>query len=120
MATNYVQNGEVLAYTNAGSAIASGDVVVIGNIMGVAMTDIATDETGSVAIEGVFVLPKVEGAVIGQGESVIWDASAGEFDDNLATPATGDVSGCCVATEAAGNGAATVKVRLNVGVGTIA
>ena len=120
MATNYVQNGEVLAYTNAGSAIASGDVVVIGNIMGVALTDIANLETGSVAIEGVFTLPKVAGAVIAQGEKVIWDVSAGAFDDSEATPATGDVSGCCIAMEAAGNGVTSIAVKLNVGPGTVA
>lgn len=120
MATNYVYAGETLDYTNSGSAIASGDVVVIGNIMGIALTDIANGATGAIAIEKVWTAPKVPAAVIAQGETVIWDVSEGAFDDNLATPATGDVSGCCVATEAAGSGAATVKVRLNVGVGTIA
>lgn len=120
MATNYVQNGEVLAYTNAGSAISSGDVVVIGNLVGIALTDIATDETGSVALEGVFTVPKVSAAVIAQGEKVIWDASAGAFDDSAAAPATGDVSNCCVAMEAAGNGVTSIAVKLNVGPGTVA
>ena len=120
MATNYIYSGDVVDYTNGGSAIASGDVVVIGQQIGVALTAIANGETGSVALDGVFTVPKVSGAVIAQGESVIYDVSAGEFDDNAATPATGDVSGCCVATAAAGNGATTVQVKLNVGVGTVA
>jgi predicted RecA/RadA family phage recombinase len=121
MATNYVYAGETLEYANSGSAIASGDVVVIGNIIGVALVDIAaTSGTGTVAIEGVFDLPKVDGAVIAQGEKLVWDVSAGKFDDGSATPASGDVSVCCVAMEGKGvTTGATIQVKLNVGVGTV-
>lgn len=119
MATNYIQEGAVIDYV-AGADITSGSVVVAGNIIGVALTDIANTETGSLAISGVFEVPKVSAAVIGQCQSVMYDVSASAFDDNLATPATGDVSGACVAVEAAGNGDTTVKVKLNVGVGTVA
>lgn len=122
MATNYDSEGAVITYSNTGSAISAGDVVVVGEQIGVALVDIAaTTGTGSVAMSGVFDLPKVDAAVIAQGESVIWDVSAGKFDDNAATPATGDVSGCCVAME--GKGATTsenILVKLNVGVGTVA
>jgi predicted RecA/RadA family phage recombinase len=94
---------------------------VVGQQIGIALVDIAaTSGTGEVAVAGVYNVPKVSAAVIAQGESVIWDASAGEFDDNAATPATGDVSGCCVAAEAAGNGVTTIAVKLNVGIGTAA
>lgn len=119
MATNYVKDGAVVDYTNAGSAISSGDVVVMGNIIGVALVDIANGDTGSVAIEGVFTVPKVSAAVIAIGESVIYDVSASAFDDNLATPATGDVSGNAVAMEAKGAATTTIDVKLNVGVGSI-
>jgi len=118
MATNYIQAGEVIDYT-AGADISSGDVVAVGNLVGVAITDIANGEVGAVAIEGVFELPKVSAAVIGAGETVNWDASAGEFDDNAATPATGDLTGGCVAVAAAGNGDTTVKVKINVGTNTV-
>ena len=120
MSTNYVYSGDVVDYTNSGSAISAGAVVVIGQQIGVALVDIANGATGSVALDGVFTVPKVSGAVIGQGQSVIYDVSVSAFDDNQATPATGDVSGCCVATKAAGNGETTVDVKLNVGVGTVA
>lgn len=120
MAKNFIRDGKTIPYTNSGSAIASGDVVVIGNIIGVALGAIANGATGTVQIEGVFELPKVSAAVIGAGESVIYDVSAGEFDDNAATPATGDVSNCCIAIEAAAATTTTVKVKLNVGVGTVA
>lgn len=121
MATNYVQDGDIIQYANAGSAISAGDVVVVGQQIGVALVDIpATTGVGSVAMAGVFELPKVTAAVIAQGEEIIWDVSVGKFDDNAATPATGDVSKCCIATEAAGNGATIVRAKLNVGVGTVA
>ncbi len=112
MTTTAVQRGDVIDYT-AGSAISSGDVVVIGNIIGVALTDIANGSTGSVATRGVFTVPKVSAAVIAQGESLVWDVSAGAFDDNAASPATGDISGAAAcAWEAAGNGVTSFDVYL--------
>lgn len=115
MASNYIQPGETISWTNGtGAAIASGQVVAIGQIIGVALVDIANGAAGSVGIKGVYAVPKVTAAVIAAGESLVWDASAAAFDDNLATPATGDISGAAVvAIEAAGNGTTTVKVLLN-------
>lgn len=112
MATNFVQPGEVIDWVNGtGAAKAAGAVVAMGNILGVALVDIANGATGSVAISGVFTVPKVSAAVIAQGESLVWDVSAGAFDDNLATPATGDISGAAaVAFEAAGNGVTSFDV----------
>ena len=65
MTITAVQAGNVIDYT-AGATIASGDVVVIGNIIGVALGDIANGATGSVATRGVFTVPKVSAAVIAQ------------------------------------------------------
>lgn len=110
MAKTYVQPGEVIQYT-AGADITAGTVVPIGQILGVALQDIANGATGSVGIKGVFTVPKASAAVIAQGESLVWDVSAGNFDDNLATPATGDISGPpAVAFEAAGNGVTSFDV----------
>lgn len=112
MATNFVQPGKVIDWTNGtGSAVDSGAVVAIGQIIGVAMADIANGAAGPVGINGVFTVPKVSGAVIAQGESLTWDVSAGAFDDNAATPATGDITGAAaVAFEAAGNGVTSFDV----------
>ncbi len=123
MATNYVQEGNTIQYT-AGADISSGDVVVIGSngdaVIGIALEDIANGSTGSVGIEGVYSVAKVSAAVIAQGEYVIWDTSASAFDDNAATPATGDVSDGAIAWEAAGNGVTTIKVKLTGRPGTLA
>lgn len=120
MTTKFKQPGDVLDYTNtSGSTIAAGTPVVMGNIIGVALADIANNDTGSVAIEGVFTLPKVTGSAWTIGSKLLWDASAGKFDVGTATPATGDVSVCCVAAGAAASAATTGPVLLNVGVGTV-
>ncbi|MNC91255.1 hypothetical protein D3C83_74850 [compost metagenome] len=66
-------------------------------------------------------MPKVSAAVIAQGENLTWDASAGAFDDNAATPATGDVTGPpAVAMEAAGNGVTSLEVKFTGVPGTVA
>lgn len=121
MANNFIQPGTVLDYVNnSGAAISSGDVVVVGGVLGVALTDIDAGATGSVQTQGVFRVPKVSGAVIAQGESLTWDVSAGAFDDNAATPATGDVTGpCAYAAAAAGNGTTTVDVMFTGVPGTV-
>lgn len=121
MATTFVQDGNVIDYANAGTAITSGSVVVMGNIIGVALVDIAaTTGTGAVQISGVFNVPKVSAAVIAQGASLTWDVSAGAFDDNLAVAAAGDITvGAAVAFEAAGAGVTTIAVKLTGVPGTV-
>lgn len=119
MSTNYKQPGKVIDYT-AAADITAGSVVKIKNILGVALTDIANGDTGSVQIDGVFEVPKVSGAVIAQGESLTWDVSAAAFDDNAATPATGDVTGApAVAFEAKGNATTTLLVKFTGVPGTV-
>ncbi len=121
MTRTYVQPGHVIDYVNTtGAAIPSGAVVRVGQLIGVALAAIPVGATGSVSIDGVHRLPKVPGAVIAQGESLVWDSSAAAFDDNAAVPAAGDVSGpAAVAFEAAGNGVAALLVRLTGTPGTL-
>lgn len=97
MARNYVQPGDTVNWTNGtGEDVEAGEVVVMGAAgdatLGVALVDIANGESGAVGF-GVFEVAKVDAAIITQGESLVWDSSVGQFDDNAATPATGDVSG---------------------------
>jgi predicted RecA/RadA family phage recombinase len=121
MAKNSLQDGKVLTWTNGtGSSKASGAVVVVGKILGICLDTIANAASGQVQIEGVFQVPKVSGAVIAQGENLTWDASAAAFDDNAATPATGDVTGPpCIAFEAAGNGVTSMRVKFTGVPGTV-
>ena len=116
MATNFVSDGDVIPWTNTtGSAVASGALIVLGTTLGIALGAIAAGATGSVAVEGVFVVPKVSGAVFVQGEKLLWDASAGAFDDSAATPASNDVMGGATAWAAGSNGQTTATVKLTPG-----
>lgn len=115
------QDGKVITYSNTGSAITAGSVVVMSHMIGIALTDIAaTSGTGAVAVEGVFSgIPKVTAAVFAVGEKLIWDTSAGKFDDAAATPATGDITGACVAWVAGANGETTCTIKLTPGNATL-
>ena len=121
MAVQFLQVGDTINYSNAGSAISAGAVVVMGHTIGIALVDIAaTTGTGAVAIEGVFSgVPKVSAAVFTQGENLIWDvshnSSAGGFDDSSATPATGDITGGAIAWVAGANLETTCTIKLTPG-----
>ncbi len=122
MATNYVQEGNVLPYTvPSATTITANQVVKMGNTLGVALEGGTAGDVIQVAIQGVFTCPKVAAAVISAGESLVWDVSAGAFDDNAATPATGDVSGAAAMAFEDGIATATsLKVRLTGVPGTVA
>lgn len=124
MARNYDQSGEQIPFT-AAATTASGQVVKIGHLLGVSLKALAVGETGPVQLKGVFSVPKVSGAVIAKGEPLVWDVSAnsgtGAFDDKVATPATGDISGAAAfAYEAAGDGVTTMRVCFTGVPGTLA
>lgn len=121
MSTNQVAKGDIIDWVNvSGGAVVSGQVVRVGQCMGVALVDIASNATGAVALRGVFNVPKVSAAVIVAGEGLTWDASAGAFDDNAATPATGDVQGPpAVAMESAGNAVTDIDVMFTGVPGTV-
>ena len=120
MANNYIQPGDVLSYI-ATANIVSGQVMVIGAVLGVSLDAGVPGDLISVKVSGVFELPKALAAVINQGESVVWDVSAGAFDSHIATPATGDVYGApALAFESAGTGASTLLVKLTGVPGTVA
>lgn len=127
MATNVKNSNhmQVVDWTNGtGSAVAAGDIVVVGAVgqafLGVALTDIANGATGSVGYNCSVTAAKVSAAVFSQGEFLIWDSSAPGFDDNQATPATGDVSTNAARAEADGaNGETTCTVWLTGIPGTL-
>lgn len=118
MANNYVQPGAVFNYENtSGSPVSSGDVVIAGSVIGVALNNIAAGATGSVQTEGVFVLPK-NSSKADQGDELTWDVSAKKFGAGI-TPASGDISGAAVAFSSADAGDSTVQVKLTGAPGTV-
>lgn len=75
MAKNHVA-GSIEAWDHvAGSDIASGDVVVMGDVTGVSLVDIATGATGAVGVTGSFALPKDGATPFAQGAEVEWNGT---------------------------------------------
>ena len=111
MATaTFVHDGSSIDYT-PGSAVAVGDVVVQADLIGVARTPIAASALGSLAVAGVFDVPKTAGVgeAIAVGSKVYWDVG-----DQVAK--TDDESGANKylgkTVKAAGDDDTTVRVRL--------
>lgn len=105
----FVHDGDAIDYTPS-AAVAPGDVVVQGELIGIAKTAIAANVLGALAATGVFDLPKATGAstAITAGALVYWDAT-----NHVATAtATGNkLLGKTIA--AATDADATVRVRLD-------
>ena len=104
---NYVQAGDKITVT-AAAAAASGDGVKIGTLFGIASGDAAIGDQLVLVTAGVFDMPKVAADDITLGAAVYLRAS----DGLVTTTASGNTK-VGVAVSAAGNGAASVRVRLN-------
>lgn len=111
---NYIQEGRIITVTTPVGGVASGDAVVIGALFGIATKAAAAGEPVAIATEGVFDLPKLASAAIAAGDKVSWDDAAKQVN----VPGSG-LYPIGTAIEAAGNGATTVRVRLD-GVATAA
>lgn len=97
-----------MPYTNtSGDDIASGDPVLVGNRLGVALGDIPDGEAGDLALCEVWELPKKAATAIGQGVNVYWDDTAGEITD---VDTDNTLAGCAFAAAAADD--ATIQVKL--------
>ena len=73
MAT-YVQEGAAINYWPS-VAVTAGDVIVIGDLVGIAKRDIAAGELGALHVEGVYMMDKdtTSGSAIAAGATVYWD-----------------------------------------------
>lgn len=104
---NYKEKGDVLDYTNAtGSDIASGDVVIVGNLVGIAVTDILDTEAGAVNLTGAYELTKDTPLAISQGDELFWSVA----DQEVTKTATDKPLG--TAFVAAASNDTTVIVKL--------
>lgn len=99
---NYVQKGDTIKST-AAADISSGDMVEVGQLVGVAIKDYATGEEVISHLEGVFDLPKKAGVAFSQGDVCYFEA--GEISDVV-----GKVVG--YAHEAAAGGDSSIRVKL--------
>lgn len=77
MIATLVQRGDSVEFVPAAD-VAAGDVVVIGELVGIAQGPVKAGETGAMAVTGVYELPKATGAgtALTAGVKVNWDATA--------------------------------------------
>ena len=80
MANNYYQDSDIIDYT-AGADVASGELVIQGSFVGVAIKDIATGETGAIKRTGVWSLVKAATVVFAQGDPAYYNATTKEITD---------------------------------------
>ena len=78
MNARYWQRGETLDYT-ATKAVTNGQVVSLGNRIGVAGNDIAEGATGALHVTGVYIMDKKASEKITMGAPVYYDATADEI-----------------------------------------
>ncbi|MBU0639322.1 MAG: DUF2190 family protein [Planctomycetes bacterium] len=101
-------DGSSIDYTPAAD-VAAGEVVVQGELVGVAKLDIKANTLGALAVAGVFDFAKATGGgtAITAGANVYWD----DTNNVATTTATGNkLIGKCV--KAAADADATVRVRM--------
>lgn len=107
MTTKFVQPGEVIDYT-AGANIASGQVVLMGARIGVALKAIANGETGPIQVTGVFNIAKLSTDNMAQGALLYWDNT----NSRLTTTASGNtLAGFAAAAAAATTTSVNIKIN---------
>ncbi len=102
-------DGGSIDYTPSAD-VAAGDVIVQGELVGVAKLDIKAGTLGALAVTGVFDFAKATGGgtAITAGANVYWD----DTNNVATTTATGNkLIGKCV--KAAADADATVRVRMS-------
>ena len=101
-----VYTGDSMPHTPS-SAVTAGDVIVQGELTGIAPVDIAANALGSLDIEGIFEVACKSADVVTVGAVLYWDAT----EEEATLTATGNkVLG--FATTAAGDGVVLVEVKL--------
>ena len=105
---NYIQPGDSVTVP-APADVKSGDLVVVGDLFGVAQFSAKAGDDVEIATKGVFGLPKVSAQAWSLGAKVYYVAA----DKNISTTATGNTF-IGHATEAAANPSDFGAVRLSV------
>ena len=106
MAT-FVHDGSSIDYTPTIN-VAAGEVIVQGELVGVARTPIAANTLGSLAVEGVFDFPKESSLSIAVGANCYWNAAASQA---TTTATDNTLIGKCI--KSASDTDTIVRVRLS-------
>ena len=90
MATNFVQNGNVLTVT-APADVISGQVIKVNGLVGVVLVDALSGEETEASVSGVFNVPKKSAYAPSQFQKAYWDDTLKEF---TATATANTLVGC--------------------------
>ena len=108
MARGHVDPGKTMTFANTtGMAIAASSVVVAGDVIGIALGDIAIGDTGEIGICEQWTLPKEAALAIPQGKKVYYDTIAKKVNLTDTNPFAG------IAMLPAAASDATVNVLIN-------
>lgn len=109
MSARFIHEGKSIDYTPSAD-VTAGDVVVQGDLIGVASRSIVFGHLGALQVDGVFDFPKTAGTgeAIAVGTKVYWDATNTVA---TATASTHKYLGKTIA--AAGDNDTLVRVRLD-------
>ena len=105
---NFVSDGNVPMHLLT-AAVSSGDVIIAGSKVGIAVTDGAIGEKIGLAMEGIFQIPAATGITFADGVKVGWDISAATAVASGDAASDGDIG---VVTAAKGAGPLFVEVKL--------
>ena len=103
----FISDGNSIDHT-PGGALASGDVVVQGDLVGVVQRPLAAGELGALAVEGIFDFAKNTGVAFTVGQILYWD----DTNNVVTSTATGNKQIGKV-VRAAASGDTTVRMRLS-------
>jgi predicted RecA/RadA family phage recombinase len=104
----FVHEGCSIDYTPAAD-VAAGDVVVQGDLVGVAKLDIKANKLGALAVCGVFDFAKNTGAAFTVGTVLYWD----DTNNVVSTSSGGGNKQIGKVVRAAAAADTTVRVRMN-------
>ena len=107
MAKNFIQNGETIDFT-ATKAVKSGDVVVIGDLIAIAVTDVENRAVGTGIVGGVWTVKAKQADDIKQGAVLYWS------DTDGATITAGGNKRLGIAWRESGTSSVEVDVKINV------
>ncbi len=103
----FIQEGKYIDHTPVG-ALASGDVVVQGDLVGVTLRPIAAGELGALAVDGVFDFTKNTGVAYTVGTILYWDDT-----NNVVTTTSAGNKSIGKVVRAAASADTTARIRLS-------
>jgi predicted RecA/RadA family phage recombinase len=103
----FIQEGHYIDHTPV-SALASGDVVVQGDLVGVTVRPLAAGEVGSIAVDGVFDFTKNTGVAFTVGTILYWDDT-----NNVVTTTAAGNKAIGKVVRAAASADTTVRIRVS-------